>query len=58
MTITTLIIDYYLLLYVTMRIPLKMGKLKLIPQAKFNNKAKEIVIIQNIDADYIEKNFK
>jgi hypothetical protein len=32
-----------------------MGKLKLIPQAKFNNKAKNIVIIQNIYADYIEK---
>jgi len=32
-----------------------MEKLKLISQTKFNNKAKETVIIQNIDADYIEK---
>ena len=32
-----------------------MEKLKLIPQARLNNKAKETVIIQNIDTDYIEK---
>ena len=32
-----------------------MENLKLIPQAKLNNKSKETVIIQNIDADYIEK---
>lgn len=32
-----------------------MEKLKLIPQTNFNSKDKETVIIQNIDADYIEK---
>ena len=32
-----------------------MEKLKLIPQAKLNSKAKETVIIQNVDAEYIEK---
>ena len=34
---------------------LSVENLKLIPQNKFNSKAKETVIIQNIDTDYIEK---
>ena len=32
-----------------------MEKLKLIPQTKFDNKIKEPVMIQYLDAEYIEK---
>ena len=33
----------------------KMEKLRLIPQTKLENKIKEPVMIQYLDADYIEK---
>ncbi len=32
-----------------------MEKLKLIPQVKFENKVKEPLMVQYLDADYIEK---